>query len=604
MGTFDIMSTKQTKLYAALPAMERGRSTFLGRDLKNGKIFVYCSGKSVFLRDIENPAVCDQYFEHQYDVTSAQLSPSGHWMASGDKSGEVRIWGVKNVEHPIRLKIQALSREVKDIDWTGDSKRVVVVGDGAESFGKVFMWDTGASVGEIMNHGKCINSVSLRKKRPFRIVTGGDDQFCNFFKGPPFKFVKSINDHTRFVTCVRFSNNEGNHFATFSTDKTGHLYDSNDGSKIGSFVDGHKGGIYCCAWNSDNTQILTASADKTLKIWDVETRKVVTTLSVSKKPSVDDMQLGCLWHNGWMLGLSLSGAINYFDPKSPDGPTRVVNGHNVQVTALAKTNDGFVSGDKRGRLVRWKDNGDSVIIGGSKPHKNAVVDLYVSTDGNIYSAAKDDRLLVQSSDDVVADVKLGGQPQGMDSNGDGVAVVGTSKCIDVVSQGKLSSSIKTSWKNTCVAFSPDKTTVAIGSDDNKVRIYSLSGNSLKEIHTITGHKNALVSLAFSGDGAHLAAADKHQDIIVYSTSDWSKVMSGWCFHTSLILTMAWAPDNFHLASGSRDQNIIIWNLKQKTNRIVIPRAHIEGVQALYWANSSSILSSGSDGTVKAWDIEF
>lgn len=56
-------------------------------------------------------------------------------------------------------------------------------------FAHVFMMDTGASVkGDITGHTKCINTCDWKPTRPFRIVTGAEDNKVAFYEGPPFKF--------------------------------------------------------------------------------------------------------------------------------------------------------------------------------------------------------------------------------------------------------------------------------------------------------------------------------------------------------------------------------------------------------------------------------
>ena len=56
----------------------------------------------------------------------------------------------------------------------------------------------------------------------------------------------------------------------------------------------HAGGIYGVSWSPDGKQLLSASGDKTCKVWDVETRKVVRTFDMGKE--VADQQLACLWN--------------------------------------------------------------------------------------------------------------------------------------------------------------------------------------------------------------------------------------------------------------------------------------------------------------------
>ena len=50
--------------------------------------------------------------------------------------------------------------------------------------------------------------------------------------------------------------------------------------KIEAVIAGHKLGISDVAWSSDSTLICSASDDKTVKIWDVGTRKCLKTLKV------------------------------------------------------------------------------------------------------------------------------------------------------------------------------------------------------------------------------------------------------------------------------------------------------------------------------------
>jgi hypothetical protein len=50
------------------------------------------SGKSIFLRNIDDPSICTQYTQHTAQTTVARFSPSGYYVASGDVSGAVKIW--------------------------------------------------------------------------------------------------------------------------------------------------------------------------------------------------------------------------------------------------------------------------------------------------------------------------------------------------------------------------------------------------------------------------------------------------------------------------------------------------------------------------------
>lgn len=113
--------------------------------------------------------------------------------------------------------MKPFSGRVNDLAWDFESKRLIAVGEGKDKFGHSFLFDSGSSVGEISGHSKVINSVSIRPGRPLKAVTASDDFTMNLYNGVPFKFEKSITDHTRFVQCVRYAPN-GDFFASGASD--------------------------------------------------------------------------------------------------------------------------------------------------------------------------------------------------------------------------------------------------------------------------------------------------------------------------------------------------------------------------------------------------
>lgn len=177
----------------------------------------------------------------------------------------------------MKNEIRPISGKITDIAWDSESKRLIGVGEGKQSFGHAFSFDTLSSVGEITGHSKIINSVSIRHQRPFRAVTASDDMTVAFYNGVPFKYVKSIRDHTRFIHSVVFSP-DGELFASTGADGKIFLYDGKTGDKVDELTTAentHSAGIFSLSWSPDSTQILSSSADYTAKIWDVNAKAVV-----------------------------------------------------------------------------------------------------------------------------------------------------------------------------------------------------------------------------------------------------------------------------------------------------------------------------------------
>jgi WD repeat-containing protein 1 (actin-interacting protein 1) len=228
-----------------------------------------------------------------------------------------------------------------------------------------------------VGHNKIVNSCHIRANRPFKAVTCSDDMTVNFYAGPPYKFVKSINDHTRFVQSVRFSP-DGNLFVSVGSDARIYVYDGTTADKKAEVLDGHTGSIFSVSWSADSKQYLTSSADGTVKFWDAATNKAVNTVAFSG--GVDDQQVGNLWAGSHILSLSLSGDFNYLDPRQKD-VVRKVYGHQKAITSFATNwkEKTFFTGSYDGRVYSWNaDDGLAKPVSG-KGHSNQVSSLAVNS---------------------------------------------------------------------------------------------------------------------------------------------------------------------------------------------------------------------------------
>lgn len=77
----------------------------------------------------------------------------------------------------------------------------------------------------------------------------------------------TLGGHSKAVASVKFSH-DGNLVASASADKTVRLWNPLDG-KSERVISGHKLGISDCCWSYDSRLIATCSDDKFLKLFDV-----------------------------------------------------------------------------------------------------------------------------------------------------------------------------------------------------------------------------------------------------------------------------------------------------------------------------------------------
>ena len=108
-----------------------------------------------------------------------------------------------------------------------------------------------------------------------------------------------------------------------------------------------------------------------------------------------------------------------------------------------------------------------------------------------------------------------------------------------------------------VAFSPDGTILASGSEDTTVRLWNpITG---KHIKTFTEHLNAITSLVFSPDGKTLASGSWDDTIRLWDTTTMQNIAS-LTGHTFGVHSIAFSPDGTILASGTLQKNFL-WDTK-------------------------------------------
>jgi WD40 repeat protein len=182
----------------------------------------------------------------------------------------VRVWAWTIPEHTLKFECAALGGEVEDLAWDSESKRILATG-GGQTKAKVFAWDTGSNLAEIVPHTKKVITGDIKSTRPFRVAFGGEDFNVSFYSGgPPFKYTHGLKEHSNFVNCLRYAP-DGSRFVSVSSDKTGVVYDGEAGTVVGKLDPAgmHAGSVYSCSWSPDSKLLATSGADKTVKLWDM-----------------------------------------------------------------------------------------------------------------------------------------------------------------------------------------------------------------------------------------------------------------------------------------------------------------------------------------------
>lgn len=607
------MSISPAAIWAAAPSTTRGQATPLSSDSKGERI-AYASGKSIFVRNIDDPSVSRQYTNHQAPTTVARFSPSGFYVASADAVGSVKVWDCVG-EGATKGDYHIIAGRINDLAWDGDSQRIIAVGDGKERFGHCVTWDSGNSVGEISGHSSQINCVAIRQQRPLRAATGSDDASMVFYHGAPFKFnTSSRGQHDRFIFGTAFSP-DGTHLVTVGADRRIWLYDGKTGEAKKSIGEGaHTGSIFGVSWSSDSKRFVTASADRTVRIWEAESGDNVHTWRLGEEGVVNiaDQQVGVTWpagrSDGLIITVDLGGNLNYL-VESSEKPIKVLPGHSKNITSAGISGDKFFTGSYDGSIREWDVNTGVADHVDGETHTNHVAGFRESTAGSepkMHSVGWDDALRtisVNAKAFVGSKLELGFQPKGVATSGNRVLVASPTSVV-IYADGKEVGSRPMAHPPTAIAA--HEKLVAVGSEDKVVRIFEFAGNDLKDVGIeLSNSTTAISTLSFSPKGTFLAAGNTGGKIQVYSgkTGEWTLVTDRWSTHTARITAVAWNDSEEFAASGSLDTNVYVWSVANPGKRVKTLNAHKDGVNGVAWVGKDTVLTTGGDATVKVWKTE-
>jgi WD40 repeat protein len=151
-----------------------------------------------------------------------------------------------------------------------------------------------------------------------------------------------------------------------------------------------------------------------------------------------------------------------------------------------------------------------------------------------------------------------------------------------------------------IAYRPDGKLMALGTY-KEVRLADPAG---KVSGSLTGHAEQVRALAFSPDGALLAAAGglpaRKGEVKIWDVEKRSVVrtIEG---HTDCIYAVAFSPDGKTLATSSYDKMIKLWDAATG-KEIRMLKDHIDAVYDLaFTPDGKRLLSAAADRTVKVWD---
>ena len=132
------------------------------------------------------------------------------------------------------------------------------------------------------------------------------------------KTIKELKGHTGRIHALAFSPKDGNLIVSASADKTAKLWDVNQGKSVRDFA-GHGDAVLSVNVSRDGTKLVTGSADKTARIWNLADGKTLATLSGHAGPVSSCLHLRRRQPGRDRLGRSIGAVLGGGErPRAPE----------------------------------------------------------------------------------------------------------------------------------------------------------------------------------------------------------------------------------------------------------------------------------------------
>jgi WD40 repeat protein len=262
-----------------------------------------------------------------------------------------------------------------------------------------------------------------------------------------------------------------------SADKSVRLWDVDAGRDLRRFI-GHTASVWAVAFSPDGKRALSGGADNTVRLWEIETGREIKRLD---------------GHEGLVSTVAFS----------PDGKQALSGGYDHAV-------------------ILWDlESGQAV---------RTISDLAKYINGMAFAPDGGRALVCGENTIYLIDLKTGKELRRFEGHRSAV---------------------------TCAVFSPDGSQILSGADDRSVRLWeTASGRVMRDFK---GHTSFVKCVAFAPDGKTALTGGTDLTVRLWDVAT-GKELKRFAKHEETVICVAFTPDGRQSLSGSRDAVVLPWRL--------------------------------------------
>jgi len=373
--------------------------------------------------------------------------------------------------------------------------------------------------------------------------------------------VTAVTGHTNVVTAVAVTP-DGRRLISASYDRTLKIWDLESGEHLKT-LEGHSAWVTAVVVTPDNKRAISASDDQTSIIWDLESGEQLKIL----RDHTGSIKAVAVTPDGkCVITASYDRTLKIWDIESGE-ILQTLKDHTDSVNVVAVTPDGqrIISGSDDKTLKIW-DMKSGELLKTLHAHNKSINAVSVTSDGCYIISGSDDK---------------------------------TIKIWDIESGEQRNTLKEQYFLITAVALTPDDQHAISGSDDGTLRVWNIKSGDC--ITKLPGHDKSINAVAVTPDGRRAISASNDSTLKIWDIESGERLQMLQA-HSKSINVVVVTPDGEHGISASDDGTLKVWDLKNGEQLRTL-EGHKNSVTAIaVTPDSRCVISASKDNTIRVWDL--